>query len=134
MGKSEKTKDVIYSFPGVARLVRTKDYLLEAVSPLYDRPDGRFYKTNSSWDGRGYENITQNPEHAPVRKEFDKYMSALPSKLPTSFDDEVWQKLSMQKGYKFYTNPKTKARNLKLPLAYRFYDESFEPNSKKKEK
>jgi arylsulfatase A len=130
-GNSETTKDVIYSFPGVARLVRTKDYMIEAVSPLYDRPEGRFYKTNASWDGRGYENISHHPEYAPMRKNFEQHMSALPSKLPTSFDDEAWKHPQMQKGYKFYTNPKVKSRNLRLPLAYQFYDDSFEPNSKK---
>ena len=79
-GESE-TKEVIYSFPGVARLVRTKDFMLEAVSPLYEQPRGRFYKTNKSWDGPGYENISHNPEYAPIRKQFDQYVSELPSTL-----------------------------------------------------
>jgi arylsulfatase A-like enzyme len=52
-GKSEQTKDVIFSFPAVATLVRTRDFLLEAVAPIYGKPQGRFYKTNGSHDGRG---------------------------------------------------------------------------------
>jgi hypothetical protein len=124
-GASETTKPVIYAFPGPARLVRTKDYMLEAVCPIYDRPFGRFYKTNGSWDGRGYENITHNPEYKSERDRFEALMAELPSVVPDSWDDPVWQDQTMQKAYKHFNNPRRKELHLRLPSSYRFYDESF---------
>ena len=124
-GASETTKDVIYSFPGPARLVRTKNFMLEAVCPIYGQPQGRFYKTNGSWDGRGYENITNNPEFKSERDKFDAMMIQFPSVLPDSWDDPVWQDKSMRKGYKHFANPKRKEIHLALPKAYPFYDASF---------
>jgi arylsulfatase A len=124
-GASEKTKPVIYSFPGPTRLARTQEYLLEAVCPLYDQPMGRFYKTNGSYDGRGYDNITHNPEFSNVRKTFDEYLSRYPTTLPSSFDDGLWQRTDLQTGLKHFTNSKTKKNHLALPQAYSFYDESF---------
>jgi arylsulfatase A-like enzyme len=125
-GKSEKTKDVIFSFPGVATLVRTRDYMLEAVAPIYGKPYGRFYKTNGSYDGRGYENITHDPAYAKVRAEFDRYLEAHPNPLPTSWDDEAWSRDdSMKRAKKFWSDPKRKQKHLELPREYKFYDESF---------
>ncbi len=124
-GKSEKTKPMIYSFPGPTRLARTEEFLLEAVCPLYDKPQGRFYKTNGSFDGRGYENITHNPEFADVRNQFDKYLNRYPTVLPDSFADPVWEKPSMQRGHEHFTNPKTRKNHLRLPQEYQFYDPAF---------
>ena len=124
-GESNHTKDAIYAFPGPSRLVRTKDFMLEAVSELYDTPQGRFYQTNDSWDGRGYENVTHNPEFAEQRKRFDDYMAAYPSVLPTSWDDPIWQQPKMQKSTNFFNNPKRKAAHHRLPKDYEFYDPSF---------
>lgn len=116
---------MIYSFPGPTRLVRTKEFMLEAVCPLYGKPDGRFYKTNGSWDGRGYENSTHNPEFAAERATFDALLEHYPTRLPASWDDPLWKDPSMQKGYKFFTNPRTAAKHLELPGKYKFYDPTF---------
>jgi len=124
-GKSEVTKPVIYSFPGPTRLVRTKEFMLEAVCPLYGKPDGRFYKTNGSWDGRGYENSTHNPEFAAERKKFEALLEYYPTRLPDNWDDPLWKDASMQKGVKYFTNPKTREKHLQLPNRYKFYDASF---------
>lgn len=124
-GASESTKPVIYSFPGPTRLVRTKEFMLEAVCPLYDQPQGRFYKTNGSWDGRGYENITHNPEFAGERKRFERLLRQYPNQLPDSWDAPLWKDASMAKGFKFYTNPKTAEKHLQLPIDYKFYDATF---------
>lgn len=124
-GKSEKTKPVIYSFPGPTRLVRTGEFLLEAVCPLYGHPEGRFYKTNGSFDGRGYENITHNPEFASARGDFDKYLNVYPTVLPGSFEDPVWEAPAMKQGYNHFKNPKHRKSHLSLPLEYRFYDPTF---------
>ncbi len=124
-GKSDQTKPVIYSFPGPATLVRTKDYLLEAVAPIYGREEGRLYKTNGSHDGRGYENITHNPEYASIKKQFIAHLKAMPNPLPTSFEHPDWNSKRMKKGKKFFDSKKRSIRVLELPKEYKFYDESF---------
>jgi membrane-anchored protein YejM (alkaline phosphatase superfamily) len=125
-GKSEQTKDVIFSFPAVATLVRTKEYMLEAVAPIYGKPRGRFYKTNGSHDGRGYENITHDPAYAEARAQFDRYLEAHPNPLPLSWDDPAWaQDKPMKQAKKFWSDPKREEKHLELPKEYKFYDESF---------
>jgi len=123
-GKSNKTKDVIFAQPGLASLVRTKDYLLEAVCPLYGFPNGRFYKTNNSFDGRGYENITHDENFVENRIYFKKLLNKMGSKLPSSFDDPLWQK-ELKRGYKHFTSPQQQKNHLALPKEYQFYDPSF---------
>ena len=123
-GKSEHTKEAIFAQPGVASLVRTKDYLLEAVSPLYGFPEGRFYKTNGSFDGRGYENITHDKDFTKARNYFERLLNQMKSKLPLSFEHPVWKK-ELKKGFKHFTSQKQKKNHLALPKLYQFYDPSF---------
>lgn len=123
-GKSDKTKEVMYAHPGVSTVIRTKDFMLEAVSPVYGYPKGRFYKTNGSYDGRGYENITNNPSYPEERARFEEYYQRLKPKFPESFDDPIWQS-QIKKGYKFFNNEKRKKSHLSLPKSYQFYDPSF---------
>ncbi|WDE96514.1 sulfatase-like hydrolase/transferase [Lentisphaera profundi] len=125
-GASEKTKPVIYAFPGVATLVRTEEFMLEAVSPLYDHPLGRFYKTHGSFDGRAYENITHNPECLVQRKEFEGLLTAFPNPMPKSFDDPQWKSYKgLDKAYKHFNSKGQRKNHLALPQAYKFYDPSF---------
>ncbi|MDD7985370.1 sulfatase-like hydrolase/transferase [Lentisphaera marina] len=125
-GKSEKTKDVIYAFPGISTLVRTEDYLLEAVCPLYNQANGRFYKTNGSFDGRAYENVTHNPEHAEMRKKFDKYMGQFPNPVPQDFNDPEWKTYpDLDRAHKHFNSKGQKKNHLSLPTDYQFYDPSF---------
>jgi arylsulfatase A len=123
-GTSEKTKDVIYAFPGISSLVRTRDYLLEAVCPPYGKPRGRFYRTHGSYDGRGYENVTHDPEHAAMRKTFDALLARNPSPLPESFDDPIWQ-TTLERGFKHFDSAQQRKNHLSLPNDYKFYDPSF---------
>lgn len=124
-GKSDATKPVIFAQPGVSSLVRTKEFMLEAVSPLYGFPNGRFYKTNGSYDGRGYENITHNEEYKKEREQFEAYLVKMSSKLPHSFDNELWKTKDLKRGYNFFNNDMRKKAHLSLPKAYQFYDPSF---------
>ncbi|TLX71824.1 hypothetical protein E9993_19790 [Labilibacter sediminis] len=124
-GKSDKTKDIIFAQPGVASLVRTKEFLLEAVSPLYGYPNGRFYKTNGSYDGKGYENITHNESYKKDRALFETYLKQMSSRLPLSFNDPVWKTNQLKRGYKHFNNDKQRKTHLALPRKYQFYDPSF---------
>ncbi len=123
-GETDTTKEVIFAQPGLASLVRTKEYLLEAVCPLFGYPKGRFYKTNGSYDGRGYENITHDENYIGVRSAFDDYLDFMSSKLPTSFEDPIWNK-ELKKGKKHFTSKQQQKNHLKLPIKYNFYDPSF---------
>ena len=124
-GKSNETKPVIYAQPGVSSIVRTKDYLLEAVSPVYGYPKGRFYKTNNSYDGRKYENITHDEKYTVQRTQFEKYLDKFHNLSPVSFDDPIWEKPNLKRAYKHFNNPKRKKSHLSLPVNYKFYDPSF---------
>ena len=96
-GSSDTTKSVIYSFPGPARIIRTKTHLLEAVSPLYSQPNGKLYKTNGSYDGRGYENISRSNDYNEIRSRFEELEKSLPSVLPISFADTIWDREEIRK-------------------------------------
>ena len=124
-GKTDSTKPVIYAQPGVSSLARTKDFMLEAVSPVYGRPKGRFYKTNNSYDGRGYENITHNETYKKERQQFEDYLLSYHNLVPNSFEDPLWKTSVLQRGLKHFNNEKRKKAHLSLPLKYKFYDPSF---------
>ena len=46
------------------------------------------------------------------------------SKLPTSFEDPLWEK-ELKKGNKHFNSAQQKRGHLRLPLNYQFYDPSF---------
>ena len=124
-GEAKDTKPVIYSFPGPARLIRTKTHLLEAVSPLYNQPVGKLYKTNGSFDGRGYQNLAGEDDYLEVQREFENLKALLPSVLPESFSDIIWEREEMVKAKEFFDNERRKRMTLSLPRKYQFYDDSL---------
>ena len=119
-GEAKDTKPVIYSFPGPARLIRTKTHLLEAVSPLYNQPMGKLYKTNGSFDGRGYQNLAGEDDYLEVRREFENLKELLPSVLPESFSDIIWEREEMVKAKEFFDNERRKRMTLSLPESINF--------------
>jgi hypothetical protein len=124
-GATETTKPAIYSFPGPARLVRTQTHLLEAVCPLYNQPAGRLYLTHGSFDGRGYEKITEGKRREATQALMERLLNQYPDQLPKNFQDSAWELNQMTKAKQHFDNPKRKRATLSLPKAYRFYDESF---------
>ena len=124
-GDSDVTKPAIYSFPGPTRLIRTKTHLLEAVSPLYGQPRGKLYKTNGSFDGRRYENLALSDDYLKIQNEFEHLKALLPSVLPESFSDIIWDREEMQRAKSFFDNEKRKRMTLSLPKDYAFYDDSL---------
>ena len=110
----------------MATLVRTKNYLLEAVAPIYGKPRGRFYKTNGSHDGRGYEDITHDPAYAGERARFDTYLASHRNPLPVTWDDPAWGRdASMERARKYWQDKKREEKHLSLPREYQFYDPHF---------
>ena len=116
---------MIYSFPGPARLIRTKTHLLEAVSPLYDQPNGKLYKTNGSFDGKGYESLALSDDYLKIKSEFERLKALLPSVLPESFSDIIWDREEMKNAKAHFDNGRRKRMTLSLPKDYMFYDDSL---------
>ena len=106
-------------------MIRTKTHLLEAVSPLYDQPKGKLYKTNGSFDGKGYENLALSDDYLKIQSEFEHLKALLPSVLPESFSDVIWEREEMTKAKAHFDNEKRKSMTLSLPKDYAFYDDSL---------
>ena len=124
-GATKTTKPTIYSFPGPARLVRTQTHLLEAVCPLYEQPTGRLYQTHDSFDGRGYQKITDKESREAAQASMERLLENYPDQLPKSFQDPAWELKKMTKAKQHFDNERRKRATLSLPKEYRFYDESF---------
>ena len=69
-------------------------------------------------------NITHDENYIGVRSAFDDYLDFMSSKLPTSFEDPIWNK-ELKKGKKHFTSKQQQKNHLKLPIKYNFYDPSF---------
>lgn len=80
-GKTATHRDWIYAYTGPVQVLRTRQYLLEARSPFYGKPHGRFYFTGENRFGRGYVRVDGDPEHVAKRTEFETLIQALPSHL-----------------------------------------------------
>jgi hypothetical protein len=57
--------------------------------------------------------------------EFEKLKRLLPSVLPESFSDILWDRKELEKAKAYFDNDMRKKRVLSLPLDYEFYDDSF---------
>jgi arylsulfatase A len=80
-GQSDTHRDWIYAYTGPVQVLRTKTHLLEARSPFYGKPEGRFYLTGDNRFGQGYQRADQDPEQAPTRATFEEIIEDLPSHL-----------------------------------------------------
>ena len=98
---------------------------MEAVSPLYDQPRGKLYKTNGCFDGKGYENLALSDDYPKIQGEFERLKSLLPSVLPESFFDSIWEREEMQKAKAHFDNDRRKRMILSLPKDYAFYDDKL---------
>lgn len=78
VGDSANHRDWIYGYAGPVQVFRTKDYLLEARSPLYGAPDGRMFYTGGSKNKGDYIEIAANdPAHDGARRGFDQLIANL---------------------------------------------------------
>jgi hypothetical protein len=57
VGDSEKTRSTIFSYIGTARMARNKDFVLEAVDPIFNAPKGRLLKTNGETDPAKFKKV-----------------------------------------------------------------------------
>lgn len=87
-GKSPTHRTWIYAYTGPVQVLRTKNYLLEARSPFFGKPDGRFYFTGNHRFGEAYKRVDHNPEHATQRNMLQDILNSLPSHL--NHDHPFW--------------------------------------------
>ena len=80
-GTTDKHRQWIYAYTGPVQVFRTQTHLLEARSPFYGKPNGRFYVTGDSRFGRGYERVDDHSEHQQQRAAFEEIIHSLPSHL-----------------------------------------------------
>jgi len=76
-GRTDNTRDWIFSYIGDARILRTKRWLLEDNSPLHP---GRLYDCGDSRDSAGYREVSDSTE--PEVLEAKKYLAKLLDNLP----------------------------------------------------
>jgi arylsulfatase A len=121
-GKTDATKDWIYGFISTTQLVRTKNYMLEAVNPLLGVPEGRFYYTGNHRFGKGYQLVSNDPNHQKERKKFADFLTNFP---PITKDNPFWETKQGKEFYKLYTNPKEVQKHLYNHKDYKYYDEGI---------
>jgi len=121
-GKTNKHRDWIYGYISTSQIVRTKEYMLEAVNPLLGMPKGRFYYTGKNRNQKGYEFVNDNPKHAKARKEFDDFLKDFPA---ITKKHEFWKTKKGKRFLKSYTSPKVMEKHLYNHKDYKFYDEGL---------
>ena len=81
--------------------------------------------TNGSFDGKGYENLALSDDYSKIQIEFEHLKAQLPSVLPKSLSDIIWDRDEMQKAKAYFDDTKRKRQTLSLPKDYAFYDDSL---------
>ena len=60
-----------------------------------------------------------------IQGEFERLKAVLPSVLPESFSDIIWEREEMKKAKLHFDNDRRKRMTLSLPKDYIFYDDSL---------
>lgn len=121
-GRTERHRDWIYAYTGPVQVFRTKDYLLEARSPFYGKPVGRFYHTGNNRFGRDYQRVDNDPSHLSRRAEFEKIIQALPSHLEVGHP--FWTSKLGRRWLDKNDKKEMAAKQLHNHPDYSFYDET----------
>jgi len=121
-GATDKHREYILSCIGGTRLVRTKTHLLEVVDAILHVPHGRFYYCGDSHDGRGYQRVDEDSQHAAARKRFDDILAEHPG---LTADHPYFQTRKGAKWLNAYTEPGAAEKHLHNHKDYQFYDETL---------
>ncbi len=119
-GRSDAHREWIYGYVGCSQVVRTREYMLEAVNPMFDSPRGRFYQTGRHRFGRGYVRVDDKPEHAAARAAFAEILARFP---PLASDDAYWSSKKGKHWMRQNATPDAIERHLHNHPDYRFYEE-----------
>jgi len=121
-GKTDTHRAWIYAYTGPVQVLRTKSHLLEARSPFYGKPDGRFYFTGDNRFGRGYVRVDRHPEHAQQRATFETIIESLPSHLEA--DHPFWTSKLGKSWLEKNDKSELAKKHLYNHPDYSFYDET----------
>jgi len=124
-GETDTHRDYILSCIGTTRLVRSRTHLLEVVNPVLGVPDGRFYYCGNNRDGKGYQRVDTDPEHASVREYFAEVLARHPG---LTSDHPYFRAGKGAAWLKQYTDPQAVEKHLHNHKDYQFYDETL-PNA-----
>jgi len=121
-GRTNIHREWIHSYIGTTQLLRTRDYLLEAVNPMMGLPEGRFLYCGSNRDGKEYRNITGSgdPKHQAERKKFNSILKSL---KPLTLDHPHFKTKKGKRFVKNYTVKNTMKKHLHNHEDFKYYDE-----------
>lgn len=85
-------------------------------------PRGRSYFCGTSHDGRGYQRVDGNPEHADIRKHFDAILARHPG---LTADHPHFEQPRAARWLKAYRSPSAREKHLHNHKDYQFYDETL---------
>lgn len=119
-GQTDTHREWIFSNIATSRLVRTQRYLLEAVNPVLNLPEGRLYDCGNNRDGRGYRRVSDPTERAGVLE----YLEPILDKYPgLTAEHPFWSSKRGRAFFQTYTTPASMAKHLHNHRDYQFYDE-----------
>jgi arylsulfatase A len=119
-GQTDTHREWIFSNIATSRLLRTQRYLLEAVNPMLNMPEGRLYDCENSRDGRAYRRISDPEERTRVLSAFQPILDKYPA---LTEDHPFWTSKRGKPFLKAYTAPAAIAKHLHNHKDYQFYDE-----------
>ena len=123
-GEVSTHREWIYAYTGPVQVLRTKHFLLEARSPYYGKPEGRFYYTGDERFGHGYQRAENNPEYSDELEKFHAIIGSFPDHL--SPDHPHWKS---EDGIRWAEKSKKEHlsdKQLYNHKEYKRYDESWE--------
>ena len=120
--KTDTHREWIYAYTGPVQVVRTKTHLLEAVSPFYRKPTGRFYYTSDSRFGQNYKRVDGEASHAQDRQRLEAVLANLPSHLEK--DHPFWTSKLGTRWLQSNNIEETAKKQLYNHSDYSFYDET----------
>jgi arylsulfatase A-like enzyme len=120
--KTDTHREWIYAYTGPVQVVRTKTHLLEAVSPFYGKPTGRFYYTSDFRFGRNYKRVDGAASHAQDRQRLEAVLANLPSHLEK--DHPFWTSKLGTRWLQSNNIEETAKKQLYNHSDYSFYDET----------
>ncbi len=121
-GEKATHREWIYSYTGPVQVFRTKQFLLEARSPYYGKPEGRFYYTGDERFGVNYQRAENEPTYTKELDKFQKIIKSLPDHL--SPDHPHWKSKDGVKWAKKTEKDKLWEKHLYNHKEYQRYDET----------
>jgi arylsulfatase A-like enzyme len=122
MGEKDDHREWIYGYISTTQIIRTKEYLLEAVNPLLGFPQGRFSYTGQHRFREGYVRAEGMDEHKPALEELRKILEQFP---PVTENHPYWTTSKGQSYLEDYRDPASIAKHLHNHKDWVYYDESY---------